>query len=138
MRVYLAAPWELKQEVQRHAQTMTDEGFHVTSTWHAEAPSRAYAALKPWDKRACAERDLAQIQDSDALLVFTTGSRTTGGHLVELGYALGRGMPVAVVGHGRDLPYDIEWPNVFCFLDPVRRCVDLGHAMGQLRLVVSA
>jgi len=67
--------------------------------------------------------DLVDVLRADLTIVFTSHRRTRGGHLVEMGVALGAGRPAVVVG-----PYR----PVFSWLPTVRVYADWPAAKESL------
>lgn len=107
MRVYLAAPYGARDDVRTYAAALTRAGFTVTSSWldetHDIAPGTVGAATALADDAvdAHAVADLADIADSDALVLFTANyvaKEGGGGRHVETGVAIARGLPVVVIG----------------------------------------
>jgi len=70
-------------------------GYEVVSTWHDDE-----IGYKP-DMTDLCVRDVAQIEESDALL--TNGVTTSGGAHSELGYALALGKRCFLMGERRSL-----------------------------------
>jgi hypothetical protein len=95
----LAAAYDRHDEMEDYARQVESAmpWAQVTSTWHRAGPAED---VMPDDDlaaaRAYAEKDLADLLRSDALVLFTGGGR--GGSLVEFGCALGLGLRTAVVG----------------------------------------
>lgn len=132
LRVYLAARYSRRGELTRYRAELNALGYDVTSRWldgnhqiaddgmpigedgealvEGYAESERAAALR----RQFAHEDLVDIQNSDVLVAFTEPPRSSasrGGRHVELGYAIGLGRPVIVVGYRE---------NVFCWLPEIR------------------
>lgn len=130
MRIYLAARYSRRLELCGYREELVRRGFTVTSRWldgshqldnagtpigdHGEqlveTGDEERAALLR-EKFATDDRD--DVLSADALVAFTEVPRagtSRGGRHVELGIALGVGMPVTVVG-----PRE----NVFCWLPEV-------------------
>jgi nucleoside 2-deoxyribosyltransferase len=111
VRVYLAAPYAARAQVRTYRDELVRVGFSVTSSWldetHEIGSGTVGAAtdLPPDDVAAHASIDLYDIDRSDLLVVLTAdqsdmvgGTGTSGGRHVETGYAIGKGLPVLVVG----------------------------------------
>jgi nucleoside 2-deoxyribosyltransferase len=120
MKVYLAAPYAVRDTVRDLAAELARIGFTITSSWldekHDITPGTEKAATDLTDAQvsAHARQDMNDIDVSDLLVLFTAkacGAEGGGGRHIETGYALARGIPVIVVG-------DPE--NVFHRLGPSR------------------
>jgi hypothetical protein len=103
LRVYLAARYSRRTEMQTIGETLTRHGVDVTSRWitgcHEGLP-----------EATCAEDDLADIDRAQGILLFTETPAVgymSGGRMVGLGYAIGKRKWVWIVG-----PRE----NVFCHL----------------------
>ena len=107
--VYLAARFTRKAEMRQYAEDLDELGIGVTSRWvHAGAHEWTGTpddAIPAGAQLGFAQDDLDDIDAADMLVIFTDQQGTRGGMWVELGYALGQGMPVLVVG---------PLANIFC------------------------
>lgn len=91
MRVYIAAPLELRRRAQDTALSLKAAGHEVTSRWHR---SRL-------DEASIATYCLADIQRAETLLLLnpkTWSEKGTGGRHTEFGYALAEGKRLVVLG----------------------------------------
>jgi hypothetical protein len=91
--LYLAAPYQRKEEIIGYRRTLQRMGFHITSTWTAEPhdPNIDLDDLSRADPRYLgkqARKDLAEIDLADGIVAFTQKKPARGGYQVELGYAL--------------------------------------------------
>jgi nucleoside 2-deoxyribosyltransferase len=103
MKVYLAAQFHWKEEIRIKKLALEARGVIVTSTWTDEiaAPNCSLKDFSGDYHSEMALRDLREIDEADALILFTVDPDTLtrrGGRHVEFGYALGKGKVVAVVG----------------------------------------
>jgi nucleoside 2-deoxyribosyltransferase len=114
MKFYIASRFKTVGAVNELADDLDSMGHDVVSTWHrteALAPLALDDPGRPAHLRSAAIRDIAEIDQSDALVILTEGcEQTPGGLWVEVGYALGRRKRVFVVG---------PQINVFCYLPAV-------------------
>lgn len=97
VKVYIAAPYACREDAAQLANQLAIAGFAITSYWVWVDEDKSDAA----SQRSYAERDLADIDDCDALVLMTgyTGPRShTGGCHTEFGYALARGKKLYVTG----------------------------------------
>lgn len=115
--VYLAARYSRQQELKKYALELRRVGITVTSYW-LEEPSPANAKLSDFsDEENCAmaEKDLANIREADALVLFTEDPMVPvvrGGRHVELGYAYALGKKVMTVGPRENIFHFLEdMPN---------------------------
>lgn len=114
MRLYLAAKYSRRDELNRYAEDLRGLGHVVNCRWLSEHDLPVGAP--PEGGLRFALDDIEDIRAADLLIAFTEepgkpgAGRNRGGRHVELGIAIGRGMPVYVVG----------WrENVFCYLPEV-------------------
>jgi|GEM_PF-1872187 len=137
MKIYLAARYSRREELCCYREQLRALGHKVTSRWldgmhqidakgnpigeegeslvetdeHGDIKDAMAAALL---RQRFAHEDVADVQSSRLLIAFTEPprelSRNRGGRHVELGIALGQGIPVFIVGYRE---------NVFCWLDQV-------------------
>jgi nucleoside 2-deoxyribosyltransferase len=111
MKIYLASRFSNHEKLNALATTLTKNGHMVVSTWHrTEALSpvpRDHPEYLDNSLRA-AERDLQEIDESDALILFTENCEATpGGLWFEAGYAKALGKQCFVIG---------PRINIFCHL----------------------
>ena len=129
MNIYLAARYSRREELCAYAETLRGLGFTVTSRWidgSHQSPDETENAAALALKRQWAGDDLEDIDDASVLVAFTEEPRTgatRGGRHVELGYALGRRMPVVIVG-------PVE--NVFCSIESIYRFDEFGEGVHAL------
>jgi hypothetical protein len=94
MRIYVAAKWEERARARAFMTRIEEEGHTVTHDWTKEDEAKADAAGLYY--RECAAADVRGAAAADAVvLLFHPGLQ---GGLVELGIALGVGLPVVLVG----------------------------------------
>lgn len=107
MRIYLAAPYESRDQIRAYATELERIGLRVTSSWLQEThdivdgTTGAATSLTDAEVRDHAVQDFEDILSSDLLVIFTAaavGAKGGGGRHVEMGYALANSMPVVVVG----------------------------------------
>lgn len=91
MKVYIASRFRNKEYIRDLVKTLPEE-VEVVSTWHEPdcvEKSRIWAAKK----------DLSEIDKATALLLVTHDCEAVpGGMHFEAGYALGKGLPVFLLG----------------------------------------
>lgn len=117
--VYIAAPYELREEAQAAMHALTARGHHVTSQW-----LRIHDTLTD----AHARKDLRDIHAATVLLVLNPEpfrQAGTGGRHVELGYALAHGKRIIVVG---------PRTNIFHYLYEVEQSDTLDDALDRLEV----
>lgn len=111
MRVYVAARFQDIGLAREAAQWLRTAGHDVVSTWHdIENPEMVTEkALQRADRVAFSRqrilRDLAEIEESDALILLAAaaGEPSSGGRHVEFGYAFSRDRRCVVVGEPENL-----------------------------------
>ena len=101
--VYLAARYQERDRIEELAGKLRQDGIEVASHWHW-GPEYT-------DLAEAAQRDRADIERADALVLFTqepeAGDWPTGGRHVEFGMALALGKKTIVAGPAE---------NIFCLL----------------------
>ena len=120
MRVYLAAPYQQKDEIRAYAEELRAGGVEVTSTWLDEPhkPTTQMHELTHEEHQGYALRDVRDVADADLLVLFTDPSKSIvrQGRTAELGMAIALGLtryyPILVVG--------LEYENIFHHLEIVR------------------
>jgi nucleoside 2-deoxyribosyltransferase len=116
MDIYLAAAYARRAELLGYRRQLEAIGHRVTSQWVLGLHEAQEGDWSQWARFA--EDDLYDIDRADLLVAFTEPSDTgptRGGRHVECGYALGRGIPLVIVGHRENvfyhLPYIIFYPT---------------------------
>lgn len=117
MRVYIAAPFQERQQAQALMAKIEAAGISVTSSW-----------LKQDDELSdqFARQDLKDVAYADALVALNPdgyADRGTGGRHVEFGYALALGKRIVLVG---------ARTHIFHYLSEVRQAADAVHAVDVL------
>jgi nucleoside 2-deoxyribosyltransferase len=94
MRIYLAASFKAQEAMKARRDGLHAAGYKVTSRW------LDVERVAPGDVQSTHHgiSDLEDIQSSDIVIIDTNEPTTTGGFNVELGYALGQGIPVLYTG----------------------------------------
>ena len=103
--IYVAAPYELKEQASVVAARLRALGHSVTSGWHDR---------EDVNEEATARRDLEEVEACDTLLLINVqewAHKGTGGRHVEYGYALARGKSLVIFG---------ERTNLFHLFEAVR------------------
>ena len=102
MKVYLSGNFGDKKEILKAGTQLKGKGHHIQSGWlyGEDGLKKQYAGDPEGFNRACAEKDLQDIRDSDALILFTGdyGSKSLGGKHTEFGYAMAIGKIVIIMG----------------------------------------
>jgi hypothetical protein len=102
--VYVAGRFDAREQLlQEVVGPLHLAGHEVTSRWlfaHSNAPvlDAANLAANLTAGVVPGTECLDDIKQADAVAVFTDAPSSTGGYHVELGYALGLGKPIQVVG----------------------------------------
>lgn len=113
MKVYLAAPYALRDVIQSHRQGLENNGYTCTSTWldATHKIDRSALGTSPGSSddyaRTHVKQDIEDVLRSDALVLFTWEMSqalvphlgpNSGGRHVETGVALSHNIPVIVLG----------------------------------------
>lgn len=96
--VYVAAPWTCKAEARKFALKLEDHGHDITERWWQHREVDSYPSLVLTDVaelREQADRDLAGIDDADAVVVLQLAKSE--GKAFETGYAYNAEKPICVV-----------------------------------------
>ena len=106
IKVYLAGPYEFRDELKRARDLyhVKKNLFEVTSRWLDQEEYRH----TPENLAACAKKDYEDIEESKVLVVFNPigwVNRGSGGRHVEVGYAIGKGIPVVNYGYTKTAMY---------------------------------
>ncbi len=113
MKIYVAARTTQQREARAIAIQLTTLGHEVTSGWLAQADLD-----NPVRFRTEAERDLADLDAAEAILILTTVVAGGKGMWVEFGYALAKGLKIYTYPH-------IDSGCVFMALPQVKSIVSL-------------
>lgn len=108
MKIYLAAPFSLKDILREHARLIRKKGHEVTSGWLLERINPKKDIEDGENYRKQAERDIYDINRSDLFVLFTTNPKEwikRGGKHFEAGYAYAKGIPVEVIGPNENIFY---------------------------------
>lgn len=109
MKVYLAAPYVTKKQIEAEAAELRALGIEVTSSWLEEkhAPTTQMDELTHEEHQKYAVRDVQDVFDADIFVFHTDPTKTIvrGGRHVEFGIAVAQKMRILVVGE--------EYENIF-------------------------
>jgi len=108
MKIYLAAPFNLKDILRERAKLIRKKGHEVTSGWLMERINSKKDIEPGENYRKHAERDIRDIDRSDLFVLFTVDPREfikRGGKHFEAGYAYAKGIPVEVIGPNENIFY---------------------------------
>lgn len=121
MKVYIAAPYSMKELIKERAAELRAGGVIVTSTWIDEPhkPSTQMQDLTHEEHQGYAVQDVKDVMAADILVLHTdpTKSIVRQGRTAEMGIFIGRracekrGLPIFVVGE--------EFENIFHHLPQV-------------------
>ena len=109
MKVYLAARFSDRPQMQAVADRLKPLGFDIVARW-------VYGGEEGLSREQIAILDIADVDACDVLVSFTQpyGTLTKGGgRHVEFGYALARGKKLVVIGFRENVFH--HWPNVSVF-----------------------
>lgn len=98
------------------------EGHQVVGTWLDEVTKPDVLSTEQFDKRL-ALKDLQEIREADCFILDTQEESTTGGRMVELGFALAHmkllyvvGRPLCIFTHLADKKFD-SWGDLFTYFE---------------------
>ena len=127
MKIYVAGPYQWKDDIAFRASHLRAAGIEVTSRWLLEkhAGNIQLSQLPEDVNTTYAKQDLDDIDAADAFLLFAVPSEAPpiprAGRHVEFGYALARGKKMLVVGDVKE--------NIFHYLPQVRHFQNFEDAM---------
>lgn len=126
-RMYLAAAYDRRPDIDALAYELDQVGFRVVSTWHTPGDDNLPLAHQ-------AHRDLDEIEKCQYLVHFTGGGK--GGRIFEAGYAYGLGKEILIVGD-RETVFDHmhgdvrQFPTLDDFWEWAADCAAQEHASGE-------
>lgn len=111
MKLYLAAKWESRDEIQKVAQALTNAGVDIVSTWHASTDERSYD--EAMQDEAGMKREaftcIGELGQSDMIVLDTRVPSKTGGRDFEAGYTMGRMKHIVLIGPPRNPFHYFAW-----------------------------
>lgn len=136
LKVYLASRFSRQSELRGHAADLRREGIACTSRWLTGVHNWSGTAdqhIPHAEQARFAQDDLDDIDQANVLVVFgdppgNTGAR--GGACVEVGYALGMGIPVIVVGFRQNVFYCLP-QIIYCETWDAARVYVAGLTLGS-------
>ena len=96
MKIYVAGKWEDRQRVSDIMQILRDIGFEITCDWTGHKYSD-----EAYPQQYCAD-DVQGVKDADLYIGVFIADYNYRGALVEMGIALGVGIPVWLLGDRQD------------------------------------
>lgn len=116
MKVYIAAPYSMKEIVKQEAADLLNNGITCTSSWVMEphAPTTQMQDLTHNEHQDYAMQDVLDVTNGEVLVFHTDPTKTIvrGGRHVEFGIAVAQQKPIYVVGK--------EEENIFHHLPQVK------------------
>lgn len=113
LKVYLAAVFALRSEMERVADRLKTHGFEITSRW-------VYDGESGWTQEQAAIYDLEDVDAADAVVSFTypRGTLTSGGgRHVEFGYGLAKGKKLILIGARENVFHEFPGVELYPTLD---------------------
>ncbi|MEM7016617.1 MAG: nucleoside 2-deoxyribosyltransferase [Pseudomonadota bacterium] len=108
-KVYFAARYSRREELNRYRIELQEAGIEVTSHWLTADPPVPVSRLTAAHWRVLAETDRQDIVRADALIAFTESpAGGNGGRHVELGIAIGLGKTIIILGEPEHLFHHLE------------------------------
>jgi nucleoside 2-deoxyribosyltransferase len=107
MRVYVASKFEEKERARHVMEVLWNMGHTVTHDWTNEVPYAAGDPQGPGYYRKCAEADVKGVDTADVIIVLSHPEGK--GMFVEMGIAIGMGIPIIAVGpHWNAIFYELS------------------------------
>jgi nucleoside 2-deoxyribosyltransferase len=113
MKVYLAALFSQRPEMEEVADRLKDAGMEITARW-------VYGGEEGLTREQIAVLDLEDVDKADVVISFThpRGTPTSGGgRHVEFGYGLAKGKKLILIGHRENVFHDYPGVEVFPTVD---------------------
>lgn len=110
MKVYISSSYQMKEQAVICRDVLTTHDIEVVSTWHD-----GIEADDPSGWASGADIDLKELKTAHILLALnpiTWANKGTGGRHVEFGYALGKAIPILIVGERTNAFH--HFPGVTC------------------------
>ena len=110
MKIYLAASFSRKNDLREYARELRASGHIVTSRWLRELSKPDSDMLPDKSYKEYAFRDLEDIDDANAFVIFTVAPTELikrGGKHFEAGYAYARGKQLFVIGPDENIFYQL-------------------------------
>jgi len=98
IRIYVAAPWAKWREARAMMDAIEAAGHIVAHDWTVDAANGLPGVPTGEAATKAATDDLRGVALAHAMILLTFDDAPGSGCWVEVGYALGRGIPVVVVG----------------------------------------
>jgi hypothetical protein len=103
-KAYVAASFAAKADAAAAAKRVEDIGFVCTSRWIVESPEVGVIEGNDEErKRYFCDMDVSDVLAANILIVLTNVPSTSGGWHTEVGIAIGRMMPIILVGQRRNV-----------------------------------
>ena len=102
MKVYIAAPWELREDAKALGDRLTAAGIEITARWLTELDGQS--------DLDGAIMDLEDIDRSSALILLNPAewaAKGTGGRHFECGYAHARELSIGILGVRSNVFHDL-------------------------------
>jgi hypothetical protein len=112
IKVYFAGSYDIRKGLRQIRDKIKSAYIEVTSEW---IDYDFEAADAPESREHYAHVDVEDILEASILVLFVSTASTSGGMWTEFGFALGRKIPVIVVGY-----QGVEVPNPFLELAVAR------------------
>jgi nucleoside 2-deoxyribosyltransferase len=109
MKLYLAARYARREEMEKIAEQLKAAGFEITSDW-------VYGAEEGMSNGDIALKDLSDLEAADAILAFTEPKGfmfSGGGRHVEFGVAAGLGKYLYFIGDKETVFHHTPWAQQF-------------------------
>jgi nucleoside 2-deoxyribosyltransferase len=119
MKIYLAARYSRKDEMNAYAKMLTRGGYTVTSRW-LEGHNAVWSGYEDLMLTAYAMADLEDIDKADTVISFTEprGTPTTGGgRHVEFGYGYLKGKRMIIIGERENIFHHLPHIEIYSTLD---------------------
>lgn len=121
MRIYLAAPWDIKERAKAFADRIEATGHEITHKWW-DYEGDDEAQETPEFMAECAKSDRNGVFSSHMVVVIN--ERKSEGKAVEQGLALGANIPIMVIGDKE------KKLNIFQYLGDYTWVKDEAEALG--------
>lgn len=119
MKIYLAAMFSRRKEMETYAQRFKNAGHEITARWVFGGETDT-TFNKDLTRERAAAIDLEDVDAADCVISFThpRGTKTPGGgRHVEFGYALAKGKRLILIGERENVFHHVPSVEIFEDLD---------------------
>jgi nucleoside 2-deoxyribosyltransferase len=125
LKIYIAGPFDQRPYLRRVRERLWAMGYEVTARWLDE-PAKPPYMLQEAFERQTAIKDFCDISESDLLILDLRRPSTTGGRLVEFGFALAKLKAIYLIGEAESIFFRLadmrfrNWESCLTYLETLK------------------